>query len=48
MICGVLRYVTHDRVPNYLRIGWMPLAPLGDWSILMGWPCNCAPVEPRQ
>jgi hypothetical protein len=47
MICPVVKYVVHERVEDYLRFGWMPLAPLGEWSILMGWPCECKPAEPR-
>jgi hypothetical protein len=45
--CGILRYVTHERVGDYLKLGWLPLAPLGEWSILMGWLCQCEPAEPR-
>ena len=45
-LCPVLRYVIHERVEDYLRLGWMALAPLGEWSILMGWPCQCKPAEP--
>jgi hypothetical protein len=51
MICGILRYVIHERVEDYLRCGWMFVASLGpthgEWSILMGWPCRCKPAEPR-
>ena len=45
-LCLVLRYVIHERVGDYLRLGWVALAPLGEWSILMGWPCQCKPAEP--
>jgi hypothetical protein len=45
-ICPLVRYVIHERVEDYLRLGWMVLAPLGEWSILMGWPCQCKPAEP--
>jgi hypothetical protein len=45
-LCGTLRYVTVERVEAYVRLGWLPLAPLGEWSVLMGWPCQCEPVEP--
>jgi hypothetical protein len=45
-LCRILRYVAHERVEGYLRCGWLPLAPLGRWSILMGWPCPCNVVEP--
>jgi hypothetical protein len=46
MICPVVRYVDHHRVEDYLRLGWMVLAPLGAWSVLMGWRCQCRLVEP--
>jgi hypothetical protein len=46
VICPIVRYVAHGRVEAYLRLGWMPLAPLGEWSILMGWPRQCEIVEP--
>jgi hypothetical protein len=46
MVCPVVRYVAHKRVEDYLRLGWMWLAPLGEWSALMGWPCGCKIVEP--
>jgi hypothetical protein len=45
-LCPVLRYVIDERVEDYLRLGWMAFAPLGEWSILMGWPCQCKPAEP--
>jgi hypothetical protein len=35
-LCRILRYVRHENVGNYLRLGWLPLAALGEWSILMG------------
>jgi hypothetical protein len=51
MICPIVRYVIHERVEDYLRLGWMFVATLGpthgEWSILMGWPCQCEMAEPR-
>jgi RecA-family ATPase len=44
-LCPLVRYVIHERVEDYLRLGWIALAPLGRWSILMGWPCQCKPAE---
>jgi hypothetical protein len=45
-----LRYVRHERVMDYMRLGWMWAADLGDyhseWSCLMCWPCSCKCVEP--
>jgi hypothetical protein len=46
-LCPILRYVVHTRVGDYLLLGWLPIAPLGEWSILMGWPCECVVVEPE-
>jgi hypothetical protein len=50
MICPVVRYVNHDRVEDYLRLGWMHVAdlllPHSIWAVLMGWPCQCRLVEP--
>ena len=36
----------YELVERLLRVGWIALAPLGQWSILMGWPCQCKPAEP--
>jgi hypothetical protein len=47
VVCPILRYVIHERVAAYLALGWLPLAPLGEWSILMGWACSCPLVEPK-
>jgi hypothetical protein len=47
-LCPIVRYVVHERVESYLRLGWLPLAPLGEWSILMGWVCSCPPAEPLE
>jgi hypothetical protein len=49
---GLYRYVTHNLVPDYLRLGWMAAADLGpihgQWSILMFWSCGCAVREPAR
>jgi hypothetical protein len=47
-ICPVVRYVVHERIEDYLRLGWMWLTPIGEWSVLMGWPCKCKIAEPQQ
>lgn len=48
---GLYRYVTHDRVDDYMRLGWLWCAPLGrphgEWSCLMRWLCSCDAKEPR-
>lgn len=47
---GIYRYVIHERVTDYLRLGWAIAADLGPvhghWSLLMCWPCECKCVEP--
>jgi hypothetical protein len=45
------RYVLHDRVPDYLRCGWMALPSLegthhGHYSTLCVWLCTCAVSSP--
>jgi hypothetical protein len=46
----IYRYVPHDLVLDYFRLGWMWIADLGPihghYSCLMGWPCQCEIVEP--
>lgn len=37
---GTFRYVAFDRVEEFHRLGWMVVAPLGFWSVLM-WACSC-------
>lgn len=37
---GTFHYVTFDRVEEFHRLGWMVVAPLGFWSVLM-WRCDC-------
>lgn len=49
---GLYRYVTHDRVPAFLQLGWVVCADLGPthgaWSCLMRWLCDCKPVVPTR
>jgi hypothetical protein len=45
-LCPLVKYVVFAAIEDHLRLGWMALAPLGEWSILMGWPCRCDPAEP--
>lgn len=46
------RYVIHERVLDYLRLGWAVAADLGpthgQWSVLMIWLCDCRCVEPSR
>lgn len=46
----IFRYVKHERVTDYLELGWMVCADLGrvhgHWCALMRWPCQCQHVEP--
>ncbi len=46
------RYVLHERVIAYMRVGWMWCADLGlphsQYGCLMMWPCKCECVEPKQ
>jgi hypothetical protein len=46
------RYVRHDCVVDYMRLGWAWAADLGDYmsefACLMVWPCSCPVVEPLQ
>lgn len=41
---GTFRYVSWDRLDDYLRMGWWPVADLGlthgQWSVLC-WHCDC-------
>lgn len=46
------RYVLHDHVPDYLRLGWLALPTLegthhGCWSVHCVWLCGCRCAEPR-
>ncbi|MEY9676055.1 hypothetical protein ABIE93_005989 [Bradyrhizobium elkanii] len=45
------RFVLHDRVPDYLRLGWLALSSLegthhGFWSAHCIWLCSCKAAEP--
>jgi hypothetical protein len=45
------RWVVHDRVPEYLMLGWMALPTLegtghGIYSAHCVWLCDCTPIEP--
>lgn len=46
----IFRYVTHDRVLDYLNVGWhIACADLGHhacYSVLLQWCCGCKTVEP--
>lgn len=42
----IARYVLHEHVIDYMRLGWMWRANLSDKAALMVWPCPCWPVEP--
>jgi hypothetical protein len=48
---GIYRYVTYDRVPTFLSLGWVVAADLGPthgrWSCLMRWLCECKAVVPK-
>jgi hypothetical protein len=47
----IFRYVVHERVEEYMKIGWWivqtDMQHHGYYSVLMNWPCNCKMVEPR-
>ena len=45
------RWVTFDRVLDYLRLGWLALPTLegtghGLWAVHCVWLCQCRAVEP--
>ncbi len=46
---GLFRYVRHDQIEAFHRLGWMVSADLGPthgaWSVLM-WRCECGAVKP--
>jgi hypothetical protein len=46
MICPIVRYVEHHLIEDYLRAGWLWLAPVSRWACLMGWLCDCKPGAP--
>lgn len=45
------RYVIHERVRDYLDIGWhiaaVSMGHHGYYGVMMAWLCNCKLVEPR-
>jgi hypothetical protein len=47
---GLFRYVLHERIADYERLGWLVVAelhpPHGHFSVLMQWLCDCRPTEP--
>ena len=47
----IFRYVTHDRVLDYLMCGWhiatVDIGHHGFYGVLMQWTCNCKMVEPK-
>ena len=49
---SIFRFVLHERVIAYMRVGWMWCADLGlphnEYGCLMMWPCKCECIEPRQ
>ncbi len=38
---GFYRYVQHELVEDYHRLGWLWVAYAGEWSCLMHWACDC-------
>jgi len=50
-LCPTVAFVPHREVEGYLRLGWMMIASLGEYhgqfSILMGWRCECPCTIPR-
>jgi hypothetical protein len=38
---GLYRYATFDALPDYVALGWLPVAQLGPWSVLVRWLCEC-------
>ena len=48
----IFRYVNHERVVEFLALGWIVRADLGNYhgefSLLMEWLCDCKPIEPRR
>jgi hypothetical protein len=46
------RYVIWPRLPDYLALGWLPVADLGgyhgQWSYLCEWLCSCPMKEPKK
>lgn len=51
-VARVHRFVVWDRVPDYLRLGWLALPTLegtghGLWAVHLVWLCGCDVAEPR-
>lgn len=50
MVIRTYRYVPHYLLPDYLSLGWLVIADLGDYhgqfSVLCEWRCGCRCVEP--
>ena len=42
------RYVLHENVMDYLRLGWSWRAYINDHAALMIWLCDCPMVEPMR
>ena len=51
-LCRILAFVQHHRVTAYLKCGWMVVddlgPPHGEWSLLLGWPCDCEMELPEK
>lgn len=47
---GLYRYARLTAADDFLKLGWCIAAELGPvhgyWSVLMFWPCSCAPKVP--
>lgn len=41
------RYVLHENVIDYMRLGWVWRANISYWAALMIWPCECQMTEPK-
>ncbi len=46
------RYVPHDRMDDYFRLGWMlapcrPYPHMDEYRIIMMWMCDCGLKEPK-
>jgi len=50
-ICPIVAFVVHRQIEDYLRLGWMMVANLGEYhgqfSVLMGWCCQCPCTVPE-
>ena len=43
---GTYRYVLHEDMDAYERLGWLCCAHIRADRFLMRWPCTCKCVEP--